>query len=160
MVERLPPMYLKHRGLFNHSKFIKAIQDWYIGNGYKFHAPKFKLKASEAEYEMRGEREVNEYVKFGIYVHIWIRDLVDVEVVKDGEKVKMQDGYIQLDLVGDYELDYQKRFGGSRFMQWLQDFYHKYVIRQTINDVWEDDLFFKLTQLMGTMKQSLGIEVG
>lgn len=156
---RLPTMFLKHRGLFNHGKFVKDIQHWYISNGYKFHAPKYKLKASEAEYEIRGEREVTEYVRFGIYLHIWIRDLVDVEVVKDGEKVKMQEGYIQLDLIGDYELDYQERFGGNKFLQWLQDFYHNYVIRQTISDVWEDDLFLKMSQLMGTMKSSLGIEV-
>ena len=154
----LPTLYLKHRGLFNHSAFVQAIQQWYIDNGYKYTPGKFKLKANEAEYEAEGERDIHEYVKFKVGIHVWIRDIADVDVVKDGEKKKMQDGYLQIEVMGEINMDPNKRFAGSKFLQRLQDFYHKYVIKQTINDVWEDDLFLKMNELMGTIKNVLGTE--
>lgn len=156
---RMPTIFLKHRGLFNHAELVKGIQQWFVDNNYKFHAPKYKLKASEAEYEIESERDITEYVKFRIMVHIWAHDIVDVEVVRDGERKKMQEGYIRMEITGEGELDYAKRFGGSKFMQWLQDFYHKYVIKQTIEQVWEDDLFLKLNELTARIKSLLGIEV-
>jgi hypothetical protein len=156
----MPTMFLKHRGLFSHAKLVQGIQKWFVENQYRFHAPKYKLKANEAEYEIEGERNITEYIKFIIKLHIWIRDMSDVEVVKNGEKIKMNEGAINLDLTADYELDYAKRFGGNKFFQWLQDFYHNYVIRQTISDVWEDDLFLKMSELMGTIKAILGTEAG
>jgi hypothetical protein len=157
--ESMPLMFLKHRGTFNLSELMKAIQEWFVDNGYKFHAPKYKMKADEAEYEIIAERDITEYVRFRILLHIWVREMREVELVQDGEKKKMNSGMINLDVGGEYELDYQKRFGGNKFFQWLQDFYHKYVIRQTISDVWEDDLFLKMVQLMGLIKNKLGIEV-
>ena len=45
----MPTLYLKHKGLFNHPQFVKAIQYWFERNGYKFTAGKFKLKPTDAE---------------------------------------------------------------------------------------------------------------
>ena len=157
--EGMPIIYLKHRGLFNHAELVKGMQQWFVENNYKFHAPKYKLKANEAEYELEAERDVTEYVRFKMSIHMWARDVVDVEVVKDGEKRKMQEGYIQMDITGELEMDYDARFGGNKAMQWLQDFYHNYIIKQTIADVWEDDLFLKINQLTSTIKHILGTEV-
>lgn len=157
--DNMPIIYVKHRGLFNHAALVKGIQQWFVENNYKFHAPKYKIKASEAEYEIESERDVTEYVRFKISTHIWARDIVDVEVVKDGEKKKMQEGYIQMDVTGELEYDYDTRFGGNKFMQWLQDFYHQYIIKETIADVWEDDLILKMNQLVAAVKKLLGTEV-
>ncbi len=153
-------LYLKHRGLFDHAKLVKGIQQWFVDNEYKFHAPKYKLKASEAEYEIEGERQITEYVKFKLALHIWIREMSDVDVIEDGEKKKRQEGMINMELGGSMELDPAKRFSGNKFFQWLQDFYHEYVIKVTIDQVWWDDLYFKLIQLQNTIKGILGTEVG
>ncbi len=155
----MPTMYLKHRGMFDHQKLVHGIQDWFVDNGYKFHAPKYKVKASEAEYDIECEREISEYVMYKIGIHMWIYDLKDVDVVQDGEKKKMNEGYLNLDVTGRIEFDWSKRFGGSKFMQWLQDIYHKYVLKQTISDVYEDDLILKMQELVATIKGLLGIEV-
>ena len=156
----MPILYIKHRGMFNHSQLVKGIQKWFEDNNYVFHAGKFKLKPNEAEYEISGELKVNEYVQYTIEVHMWIRDMSEVEVVEDGEKKKMQEGMINAETTGKYTLDYNARFGGSKFMQWLQDFYHKYVIRQTIDDVGDDDMFLKVVMLNAHIKGLLGIEAG
>jgi hypothetical protein len=157
--DEAPTLYLKHKGTFNHKLLVRTIQDWFTDNRYKFHASKYKLKADEAEYEAKGEREITEYVRYVITIHIWIRDLKEVEVIKDGEKKKMDEGYIQLELGGLLEFDWAKRFKGNKFVQWMHDIYQKYIIRQTIKDVWEDDLLLKQTELLAVIKNVLGVEV-
>ncbi|MEM4253781.1 MAG: hypothetical protein QXR48_00115 [Candidatus Woesearchaeota archaeon] len=154
-----PTLYLKHRGVFSKKELMDAIQKWFTDNRYKFHAPKYKLKADEAEYEIKAEREITEYVRYVIEPHIWIRDLKEVEVIRDGEKKKMDEGSIQLELGAYLEFDWAKRFKGNKFVQWLHDIYQKYIIRQTIKDVWEDDLLLKQTELLAVIKGVLGVEV-
>jgi hypothetical protein len=155
----MPVMYFKHRGIFDHSKLIKGIQDWFVENNYEFHAPKYKVKADEAEYDIECERKITEYVMYKIGLHMWIRDLKDIDVVQDGEKKKMNEGYIQLDVSGKIVFDWSKRFGGTKFVQWLHDIYQKYVIRQTVKDVYEDDLILKQQELISRIKALLGTEV-
>ncbi len=157
--DKSPTLYLKHKGTFNHKELMQAIQKWFVDNRYKFHAPKYKVKADEAEYEIKGERDITEYVRYVIEIHMWIRDLRDVEVIQDGEKKKMNEGYIQLELGGELQFDWAKRFKGNKFVQWLHDIYQKYIIRQTIKDVWEDDILLKQTELLDVIKGELGIEV-
>jgi hypothetical protein len=154
----MPTMYVKHRGLFDHKAFVKCIQDWFVDNKYEFHMGKYKLKAAEAEYEHRGTRDITEYVRFQISTHIWIRDIVDVEVVRDGEKVKLQEGAIQCEIYGQVIFDYGRMFGGSKFMQWLHRFYKSYIVRQTYHDVWEDDCILKMQELVARIKEILGTE--
>jgi hypothetical protein len=154
-----PTLYFKYKGTFDHKRLVRAIQDWFTENRYKFHASKYKLKADEAEYEAKGEREVTEYVRYVINSHIWIRELKEVEVIKDGEKKKMDEGSIQLELGGELVFDWSKRFRGNKLVQWLHDIYQKYIIRQTVKDVWEDDLLLKQTELLAVIKDVLGAEV-
>jgi hypothetical protein len=154
-----PTLYLKHKGVFSHKQLMQSIQNWFTENRYKFNAPKYKVKAEEAEYEIEADREVTEYVKYVIKPHIWIRDLKEVEVIRDGEKKKMDDGYIQIEIAAELQFDWAKRFKGNKFVQWLHDIYQKYIIRQTIKDVWEDDLLLKQTALLAVIKEVLGIEV-
>jgi hypothetical protein len=154
-----PTLYLKHKGTFNHKLLVSSIQKWFDDNSYKFHAPKYKLKADEAEYEIKTERDITEYVRYVITVHMWIRDLKEVEVIRDGEKHKLDEGYINAEVGGELQFDYAKRFKGNKFVQWLHDIYQKYIIRQTIKDVWEDDLMLKQVELLAVIKDVLGIEV-
>ena len=64
--DKSPTLYLKHRGVFSKKELMDAIHNWFTDNRYKFHAPKYKIKSDEAEYEIKGEREVTEYVKYNI----------------------------------------------------------------------------------------------
>jgi hypothetical protein len=158
--ESFPTQYLKHKGVFSLKEMIQALQDWYGNNGYDFKADKYKLKPNEAEYEMSGERKINEYVLFKIKLHVWVNEMSDVEIVQDGEKKLMNNGNVRVELDAEYTLDYENRFRGNKFLQWLQDIYHDYIIFQTIDQVWEDELFSKSAQLMGLVKEQLGVEAG
>ena len=143
----MPTIYIKHKGIFNLSEIIQGIKSFLEGDSFKMHFPKHKIKKDEHEIKIYGERKMNEYVKFTIKLLIRIFDWKEVEIIKDGEKVKADSGRIAIDLDGVLELDYQGRFGGSKFMQGLQDFYHKYIIHRDIGDYWEDELMMRIVNL-------------
>ena len=154
-----PTLYLKFKGVFDHSMLAKEIQNWFDDNAFEIHLPKYKLKATEAEYRITGKREVTEYCQFNMEAHLWCDNLKEIEIVKDGEKIKTYEGAVRIEISGVYILDYEERFKGNKFLQWLQDWYHKYVIKQQITDVYEDDLLLKQQRLLAFIKGLLGTEL-
>jgi hypothetical protein len=154
----LPPINIKYSGLYDLNSLLKAIYTWYNSEYYNFTEAKQKYKPSEREIKFHGDRKLNEYVRFNIDVDMFFFDIKEVEVIKEGKKLKMQDGKVIIDIKGFLELDWQRRFGGVKYFQYLQDFYHKYIIKQTISEDWEDTLYFKMQQLARMINQRLGME--
>ncbi len=158
----MPMTFVKHRGLFSYAELINIIRNWFRDYDYKFHEPKHQWKVPpegvEIEIKIKGDRNVNEYVKYHIEIFLRVYDMKDVEVVKEGQKVKMQDGKVTVEITGKLELDWQNRFGGNKFLQGLQDFLHQFIIKQDIGDHWEDDLLYKLMDLTKVIRSTLGQE--
>jgi len=159
----LPKTSIKHRGLFSLSGLLQDVRKWFELNDYEFHEPKHKYKVptpagAEMEIIMRGERKINEYLKYYVHIYFHIWEIKDVEMIRQGIKTKANDAKVLVEVFGEYELDWQGRFGGNKFLQELQSFYHKYVIKRTIQDWWEDNLFFKINALTKTIKNSLAFE--
>ena len=129
----LPVIYIKQKGVFDLSEILQGIKKFFEDDSFKVHFPKHKYKVPSpkgGEHELRiyGERKMNEYIKFTINLFIRVFDWKEIEVVKDCKKIKTNYGRLAIDISGVLELDYENRFGGSKFMQGLQDFYHKYII--------------------------------
>ena len=149
---KMPTIRIKHKGIFDINDILQGIKDFLEDDYFKFHFPqhKFKIptpKGGEHKLKMYGERKVNEYVKYKINLYIRVFDYTEIEVIKEGKKVKMFNGRLYAEVSGDLILDFEKRFGGSAFLQGLQDFFHKYVIRRKIEDYWEDDIILKMVNL-------------
>ena len=107
---------------------------------------------------MKGDRKVNEYVKEIIEVAIRVWEMKDIEIIKDGQKIKTNEGKIAIEIGGNLSLDWQKRFKGNKFLQNLQDFFHKFIIRKDIGDQWEDNLLFKVMELTKLIQEKIGHE--
>ncbi len=154
----LPPRVLKFKGLFEFSELIKSIRNWYENGKFHLVEKNYKWKPGELEVEMEGDTKYNEYFKYKIKV--WIRswDIKDVDVVKNGEKLKLQEGRLAIEVTGDYELDWQKRFEGSAFLKAVRELYHKYIIKRVIDDWYEDISTGKLFSLASMIKEKLEFE--
>lgn len=158
----MPMRYVKFRGLFDYGELLLAIRHWFEEFDYRFEEPKHQWKVppegAEAEIKFKGERKINEYVKY--YIEIFFRtfDMKEVEVVKDGQKMKLYDGKVIVELGGKLDLDWQNRFGGNKLLQGLQDFFHKFIIKQDIGQKWEDDLDMQIIDLTNRIKQVVGHE--
>lgn len=161
----LPTIYIKHRGFFDFSKALKTIGTFYREEDFHMvYFPKHKAKPPRAtgvehEIEYEGKKRVTDYIMLHINVFFHVFDLRDVEIIRDGKKLKLQEGKVAVEIYPMLELDYQKRFDGNKFLQWLQDFYHNYIIKYKIGDYWEDMVFIKANEMAKQIQSALGQEV-
>lgn len=144
----IPVMMTKYHGNFDLNSLLSKTKKWLEDANLDFDEPKYKHKMTDtgAEIELEWEctRKVNYYVKEYVNVYMKLWDVKDVEVTVDGKKTAIQNGRVLIDVKGKVELDWQKRFGGSAFLQELQDILHKYILNKTIGGKWVDRLYEKV----------------
>ncbi len=150
-----PVTYIRHKGYYNWADLLKKTRGWFKEEFYNFEETKHKHEPNKQEVEMTAFRKLNEYVRYIFEVKIRTENVATVELVKDGQTIKTQEGMIWIEIKAKMELDWQKRFGGSEFLQSLQDFYHKYIIKQRIEQVWMSHLERKFGQLANYIKELL-----
>ena len=163
VVSKLHVMRIKHRGIFDMGGLFRTMRSWMIDQGYEFHETTAKHRVpspagATEEFVWSGWRRVNGYVVFRI--RFWMRayEVKDVEVVRGGKKKHLTQGAIWIEITPSVELDYQNRFGGSRFLQKVQDFYHHHVIKHNIQDIWEDEVYYRAYKLHRIIKEYLDFE--
>ncbi len=154
---------IKYGGIIEYNKFLKTLRDWMVTQGYEFHERSLKHKVptptgAEEEFQWWGWRKVNSYVKYHIdvFIHVW--DLHDVEVVREGKKQKLQSLRMQVEMSGRCELDWSSRFGGSKFLQSMANFYNTYIVKKNIDNIWTDELYYRVYKLQQTAKNFLDFE--
>lgn len=125
------PPVIRFTGIFDFEDLYKTLTGWFGDNGFDMHEKKYVHKGKEQEFEWIADKKVTSYYQYDIEVSMFIWDLKKVEVVKDGEKVKMDSGRIQLIVKGYYTLDYDKYWTGG-FTETLRGIYHKFIIDKDI----------------------------
>ncbi len=155
----VPTFKLRKKGTFDLKSLLNGIKRWMRKEYYHYHEPKYAIKPDEVEIAIYGERKLNEYVRYRIEILIKGFDLKQVEVIKEGKKIAMVDGRFFIELGGKMMLDWQRRFGGNKLLQTLQDFYHKRIMKQTIEEVWLDHLLHKVIELEKFIGSKMELEV-
>lgn len=140
LTEEVGGTLTRYYGTFNKSALINGIREYLEEEGYDVIEPVMKQKVGsdgiEIGIKMDAEKKETHYAKFNITVKLRISDMKDVEVVKDGKKVKMQHGRVEFRSEGEVEMDYNKRFEKNKFLEMLRQFYHNYILKQTIDEFW------------------------
>lgn len=154
---------IKHRGIFDMNGLFKTMRKWLFDQGYEMHEKSYKHKVpvptgAEQEFEWWAWKRVNNYVKFHFEIFIRIYDLKQVEVIREGKKKTLTQGSLLMELAPSIEIDYQNRFGGSKLMQSLHDFYVKYVMNYPIDLKWGDEIYYRMLKLQTVIKEYLNFE--
>lgn len=161
--EKIQKMVIRYSGTFDLSKLLSSTRGWLLDQNFEFAEPSYKHKygdqGQDIEIEWEADRKVNYYVKEYIRVFMVLTGIKEIEVASDGKKVKMQQGRVLAEVEGKITLDYQKRFEGNKFLQGLQDFTHKYILKKTIFIKWYDKLYNKVFNLVRFIRQQLGSEI-
>ncbi len=161
---RVAKTTVKYRGIFDHEFIQRKIFNWFKANDFDpFEVDKVKLMPGKPtgvklKTVYIGSKRVTEYVKWHFKAYTIIYELQDIEIIKEGKKVKMNQGKYSAELTGTIEFDWQKRFGGSKVLQFLGDFLRNYILRYKIVDYWEDQVAMKLTELSNVIKKALKAE--
>ncbi len=154
---------IRYGGIFDFNGLYNLMVKWFKDRGYWFHEKAYKHKVpspkgAEQEISWMAEREVTEYYKYvvNIYFHLW--DIAEVEVERKGEKKRLTSARMEIIMNCSVEIDYEKRFTKTRFWRLVIDWYHKYVMRKEIEDIWLDTLYHRLYNLQNLVKEYLDME--
>ena len=158
--EIVSKVVIKHRGFYDHEKVIKAIFDWFKHNDFFFDVTKYKLTGITLKYTYYGDKKVTEYLKWWMKCFLIIYQLEEVEIIKEGKKIKTYHGKFHAEITGELEIDWQKRYQEKgKFLTLIGDFLREYILRYKIKDMWEDELCLKVEELADVIKDALGHEV-
>ena len=152
----VPLRMIRYTGLFDFNGFYAAMIDWAKNYGYMWHEIDYKHKVpspkgAEQEWKWEMYKEVNELVHFTILIIAKVQDLTEVSVEIDGKKKDLSSGRMHLQMSGTVKFDYQKKFSGSRFAEWLGKIYEKMHAREMAN--YGDMLHYRMYNLHAIMKK-------
>jgi len=155
----MPTLTIKYSGMFDFDGLFTMITKWFKEKGfiYSEHTYKHSLAAPFAEEEigMSGEKEVTPFISFKIEVEMKLWNMKETTAMYKGEKKKLLTGRIQIKITGAVEIDYQKWFAKSKVWRIVADFFYKHIMKRTIEEKWEDDLFTLMTKLHSKIKNFL-----
>lgn len=160
------PLILRYKGVFDFEGLYRMMHAWLINKRYLFHEDRYKDKVftpfgNELEINWTAEKKVTEYIKeyILVYFHLW--DFAEVEVIKDGKKVKMTRSRMEIRMDAELEMDYTKKFQNKGiFAQKLGEFYQNKVIYWEWRIKHADSLTYSLYDLHHKIKKYLELESG
>jgi hypothetical protein len=162
------PYIIEFKGIFDMEGLYRFIIKWLQDRSYEFHEVTYKHKpgmiGKEQEMKWKAWQKFNDYIRmwYDIYIHVW--DMTELEVTKDGQKVKMIKGRIRIVIVGTLDQDWQQTFKTpddpkvNDFIRRIRSFYDKYVVYKDMTGIWGDMMHYKIVKLHNEIKEFLGME--
>lgn len=152
---------LKHAGIFNFKDFYNFVYDWYSDEGYIIIENSYSEKSAGDAKEMTIKwivyKKISDYFKFEIKINWFITEMRPIEVQKEGKKVKMNSGIIELKIYALLYKDYENRWEDTPVFKFLRGLYDRYIIRSRI-DEYEDKLTEDTEESRLQMKAFLDLE--
>ena len=153
-------LIIRYKGLFDFDGLYYLMVQWLKQRRYWFHEIDYKHKVptpygAEQEIKWEAEKKINDYMKYriGIFLHTW--DQTEVEVIKDGEKKTLTSARIEITFDGTIEIDYEKRMSKSRVWAAIADVYYKYFLKEDIESIHYDTMYYRLQRLHSMVKKFL-----
>ena len=154
---------VSYTGIFDFDGLYRLMYQWFHGMGFYFEEGLYKHKVptpagAEQDIEWSGWRKITDYAKYWIRLYIKLYDMKEIIVIKDGQKKKLTKARMFIEFYPSVDLDYSERFKGNKFVLHLQDFYHKYIIKKNIQNIWEDSIWYYTLKLFTIVKEYLDFE--
>jgi len=132
-------------------------------NRYWFHEYKYKHKVpsplgAEQEFFWRGEKKVNEYIQYQIFIDIHLWEMTEVEVMQKGNKKTLTNARMEIKLRGQMDIDYEKRYDESTFLQAIKDFYNKYIAKRELESIFWDTIHYRCQKFLNVIKEYLDMQ--
>ncbi|MEK6833066.1 MAG: hypothetical protein AABY32_03375 [Nanoarchaeota archaeon] len=153
---------VKYEGVWDFKDFYKFCYQWLteetaldvIENKYK---EKIVGDSKNITIEWTGLRKVTDYFKFQIEVKFEVMSLVNVEITRDGKKIKMNKGVVEMTVKGTLIRDYEGKFEKTPAKKFLRGIYEKWVIYSRIRE-YEAKLIEDCNEFLAQAKAFLDLE--
>jgi len=152
---------IKRKGLFDFKELYRFCYTWLADEGYFVEERKYteKVKGNEKEIEIEwiAKKKISDYFRFTLKFNWRIIGMMPVEVEKNGKRIKMDQGDVEIKVSGILEKDYENRWEKTPFLKFLRGVYDKYIIRSRIEQ-YEDKIFGEVDEFVAQTKAFLTIE--
>ncbi|SRR3989344_1976647 len=153
---------MKYEGLWDFKEFYKFCYQWLVE---EMHLDVIEDKYSEKitgdskgiKIEWTGKRKVTDYFQFSVSVKFEIIGLINVEITKDGRKVKMNNGLVEMKVKGSLIRDYDGKFEKTASRKFMRSIYEKWIIPSRINQ-FEEKLVSDCDEYLAQAKAFLDLE--
>lgn len=158
-----PQLIIRYKGLFDYDGLYNLIVRWMKARRYWFHEEVYKHKVpspygAEQEFTFTGDKKLNDYIKYNLKVSFHLWDMTEVEVIQDGKKKTLTNARIEILFSGNVEVDYEKRMEKSRIWAAIADVYYKYFLKEDLESVHHDTLYYRLYKLHALVKEFFGMQ--
>jgi hypothetical protein len=159
----MPDMRLKVKGTIDYNGLTTFVIKWLLDRKYHVQESKHKHKMScphgfKIERNLLAWRKIDDYFQHDIVVRFFFFDAHEVDAVKDGKKVKLWNGRLNLHLGFEVKCDYADRWGKTIFLEKLRRFYDEYIIKKEIIAWHADPLHYEILRLHTDIKKFLEME--
>ncbi len=157
----VPGIKVKWRGIFDMAELYKHMKLWLDYQGYgneekTFQEEKFvqRIKGDSQQLEIRwnAHKDVSDYFAFVIKTGFFVLGLKDVELEKDGKKIKTQSGEVEIRISSHVLTDRQKKWGDKKSI--FQIIYEKFIISSRLDD-YKTNLYSKTYAFQDEIKNFL-----
>lgn len=152
---------LEYEGLFDVKEFFNLIENFFFDRKYD----KREIKNVESvtpngkniEVVLMPWKTISDYAKYEIKLRIWIKNMKNVDVVKDDTKLKLQQGKIIIILDGYLTTDVEGRWESKPWFFFLRTIFDKYIYRPHTSK-WEEGVIQHVKELHTELKSFLNLQ--
>jgi len=154
-------LLIRYKGVFDFEGLYRMMHAWLINKRFLFHEDRYKDKVAtpfgnELEIDWKAEKKVTEYIKEYIIINFHLWDFSEVEIIKDGKKVKMTKSRMEIWFDAKLEMDYTQKFQGKgKFAEKLGEFYQNKVLYWEWRIKYADALTYSMYDLHAKVKKYL-----
>ncbi len=153
-------MRLKYEGLFDLFEFYKLVDSWLREKAFD----KRELRNQEivkpdgkyVELILMPWKKITDYARHVIRLEIRVFNLKDVVIERDGQRVKMNQGRMDIIMDAYLDTDYEDRWEQKPFYFFMRTLFDKFIYR-TYSTQFEELLVENVTQLHAVMKSFLNL---
>ena len=124
-------MRVSFEGLFDFADLMKNVTGYFRAQGFGWfesqHNEMVKEGGKDIYIEADNRRELADYAKSRLVLHITVRELTDVEIEKDGRKIIVNKGKITFEFDAYILTDYVGRFEQKAWLYFYRAIMEKYI---------------------------------
>jgi len=151
---------IEYNGLYDINELYSLIDEYLKEKGYnkfeKRNIEQITASGKHIELELSPWKTVSDYAKIWMKITILMTNVKEVEVEKDGIKVKLNQGNVHIVIDGYVQTDYENRWENNPVFVFMRTIIDKYVITRYIQS-WDGEITDDVMHLHSNVKSFLNL---
>lgn len=130
---------IKYNGIVDFPEFYKFCYNWLVDEvgllvAEEKYAEKIAGDSKNIDIAWSGSKKITDYFKEEVKISFQIIGLTKIEIVKDGKKIKTNNGSVEVKIKGVLIRDYEGKFETTPSKKFMRSIYEKWVIPSRLNE--------------------------